>query len=97
MTTSADEKKLGFCLGYRLPSEAIVIREIVVYARSNHSRQFELEIIHDFENDSPHFAGACHQFYFDVKNSENIIFAARDRIFIWNYKNDSDPTILCTI
>lgn len=95
MTVSKDELKLGFCLGKRLPTDAIEINEIVVYQRNSIFREFELEKILDFEKDSPHYQGACCKFYFNTDDSSEIIFGARDRIFAMKYNDDGyEPRVI---
>jgi hypothetical protein len=42
MTASADELKLGMCLGHRLPNDSLLIVELAIYDRANTKDRFEL-------------------------------------------------------
>ena len=87
VTVSPDELKLGICVGQKLIKNVMKVTEIVIYNRESTQSDFGLQKMRDFE-----FEDACLQFQFSVSNTEELLFAARDRIFAFNYLDEGAET-----
>lgn len=83
MTVSDDELRIGICIGRKGIRDSQEVTEIVVYNREGLDDKFELEKVRDFE-----FADSCMTFAFSKSNPEELLFAASDRIFLYNFNDE---------
>ena len=58
-----------------------------MYNRESLNERFELEKVRDFE-----FTDSCMTFAFSKTNPEELLFAASDRIFLYNFNDEGAET-----
>jgi len=84
ITCSKDETKIGVALGTKLIRGGTKINEIAIYKKNTSTKRFELEKLRDFEMEN-----ACQQFYFNIKNNNELLFFTGKIVFKFHYNDES--------
>ena len=70
MTSSADDLRLGLCIGRRHIREKLEVTDVLVYERKSLGSNFKLEKERSFPD-----ASACITFTFSTKRHDELLFA----------------------
>lgn len=88
MTVSPDESRIGVALGYIVIKDEKEITYIAVYHKNPKNNDlFELESLREF-----HLEDVCINFYFSLKNPQDLLFFTKTEVFAFNYKDSKKNT-----